>query len=292
MKNNLGQKIQTAVSIQRQALKRFSTINGTHWSASFAFDAFFSLFPILILSVSVASFFIDRDMAGKEVIGYLKNYIPISGEMKRNIFETIDGVILARKQAGVIALLILTWSALQCFSALINAVTLAWGTTLYNWWKLVLASLKFLGFAVGAILAGIGVPVFIRMIMELMFPSSIIQSWIYEQTLSYFPLLIMYGSLCLFYTMAPSRRVPMSGVWATALFVTILLTAAKILFVVYLNNFSELNAVYGAFGGIMALLLWIYLSGCFVIYGACLCAVQCEMKGTILSKKGTGNDKK
>jgi Ca2+-transporting ATPase len=34
--------------------------------------------------------------------------------------------------------------------------------------------------------------------------------------------------------------------------------------------------VYGAFGGVMALLLWIYLSGCLFIFGACLCAVQAE----------------
>jgi Ca2+-transporting ATPase len=30
------------------------------------------------------------------------------------------------------------------------------------------------------------------------------------------------------------------------------------------------------FGGIMALLLWIYLSGCGFIFGACLCAAQAE----------------
>ena len=32
---------------------------------------------------------------------------------------------------------------------------------------------------------------------------------------------------------------------------------AESLFVIYLKSFATLNAVYGAFGGIMALLLWI-----------------------------------
>jgi len=36
------------------------------------------------------------------------------------------------------------------------------------------------------------------------------------------------------------------------------------------------NAIYGTFGGIMALLLWIYISGCIFIFGACLCAAQAE----------------
>jgi Ca2+-transporting ATPase len=65
-------------------------------------------------------------------------------------------------------------------------------------------------------------------------------------------------------------------VWAAALLATVLLQAADSLFVIYLKNFATLNAVYGAFGGIMALLLWIYLSGCIFIFGACLCAAQAE----------------
>ena len=65
-------------------------------------------------------------------------------------------------------------------------------------------------------------------------------------------------------------------VWAAALCATTLLYMAQWLFVIYLKNFATLNAVYGAFGGIMALLLWIYLCGCIFIFGACLCAAQAE----------------
>ena len=43
-----------------------------------------------------------------------------------------------------------------------------------------------------------------------------------------------------------------------------------------LEDFATLNAVYGAFGGMLALLLWIYLSGSVFIFGACLCAGQAE----------------
>ena len=46
-----------------------------------------------------------------------------------------------------------------------------------------------------------------------------------------------------------------------------------------LQDFATLNAVYGAFGGIMALLLWFFLSGCILIFGACLCAGQPEALG-------------
>jgi uncharacterized BrkB/YihY/UPF0761 family membrane protein len=52
---------------------------------------------------------------------------------------------------------------------------------------------------------------------------------------------------------------------------------AESLFVIFIDNFAALNAVYGAFGGIIALLLWIYLSGCIVIFGACLSAAQANI---------------
>ena len=64
-----------------------------------------------------------------------------------------------------------------------------------------------------------------------------------------------------------------------ALCATVLLRSGETLFVIYLQHFARLNAVYGAFGGMMALLLWIYLSGCVFIFGACLCAGHAEAIG-------------
>ena len=71
----------------------------------------------------------------------MESYVPISGEMQRQIFDTIAGVIKARQQAGAVAFLILVWAALQCFTTLICATNRAWGTAVYNWWRLPLKSL-------------------------------------------------------------------------------------------------------------------------------------------------------
>jgi len=50
---------------------------------------------------------------------------------------------------------------------------------------------------------------------------------------------------------------------------------------------GKLNAVYGAFGGIMALVLLIYLCGCIVIFGACLCAAQAKVRLASLKPIGS-----
>jgi uncharacterized BrkB/YihY/UPF0761 family membrane protein len=50
------------------AAKKFSRIDEAQWAGAFAHYAFFSLFPLIILIVTIASAFIDRDRAGMEII--------------------------------------------------------------------------------------------------------------------------------------------------------------------------------------------------------------------------------
>jgi uncharacterized BrkB/YihY/UPF0761 family membrane protein len=131
--NRLGQQSRRGWTILCLAVTKFLGIDGTQCAGAFAFNAFCALFPLMVLLVTIASSFVDRDRAGKEVIAYLESYVPISGEMQRHIFDTIAGVIKAREQAGAVAFLILVWSALQCFTTLICATNRAWGTVVYNW---------------------------------------------------------------------------------------------------------------------------------------------------------------
>jgi len=258
------------------AAKKFLRIDGAQWAGAFAFNAFFSLFPLMVLLVTIASSFVDRDRAGKVVIASIESYVPISGEMQRQIFDTIADVIKARQQAGMVAFLILVWVALQCFTTLICATNRAWGTTVHNWWRLPLKSLVLLGITAGAVLLGLAVPVLMTMAKGWLWPTDDLRSWVYGLGSFFIPLLVVFFSLSLFYRLAPRRRTRFAEVWAAALCATVLLRVGESLFVIYLKDFATLNAVYGAFGGIMALLLWIYLSGCVFIFGACLCAGQAE----------------
>jgi Ca2+-transporting ATPase len=109
-----------------------------------------------------------------------------------------------------------------------------------------------------------------------LFPVGDFRSWAYGLGSFFIPLLVVFFSLSLFYRLAPRRPTRFAEVWAAALCATLLLRVGESLFVIYLEDFATLNAVYGAFGGMLALLLWIYLSGCVFIFGACLCAGQAE----------------
>lgn len=127
MPSRVGQKTRKVWTILCLAVKKFLRIDGAQWAGAFAFNAFFSLFPLIILLVTIASVFIDRDLAGREIIAYMESYVPISGKMQSYIFDTIAGVAKVQGQAGAVAFLILVWVAIQCFTTLICATNRAWG---------------------------------------------------------------------------------------------------------------------------------------------------------------------
>lgn len=258
------------------AVKKFLQMDGIHWAGAFAFNAFFSLFPFIVLFVAIASAFIDQDRAGKEIIAFIERYVPISAKAQSFIFETIDGVIKARGQVGAVVFLLLLWTVLQSFITLIFATNRAWDTKMGRWWRLPLKSLMLLGITAGAVLLGIAAPALMRVAGSWLLPMNNFRSSIYALGSFVIPLLVVFLSLSLFYKLAPRRPTRLSEVWIAALCATALLWATESLFEIYLMNFATLNAVYGAFGGIMALLLWIYISGGIFIFGACLCAAQSE----------------
>lgn len=268
-------------SLLKRTTNKFFLINGSQWAEAFSYNAFFSLFPLMILIVTIASTFTSWETAGSEVINYIEGIMPLSVDMQTYIFDTVASVMKTRGQASAVAFLILIWVTIQCFSTLIQATNHAWGTQASNWWRLPVKSLLLLGITANAILFGIAMPMLAQMAKETFLAVTDYSYWIYALGRFILPLLVVFVSLGMFYKLAPHRVTRFAEVWVAALVATLMLLVAAGLFVIYLKQYSTLNAVYGAFGGIMALLLWIYLSGCIFIFGACLSAAQAESRKTL-----------
>jgi len=63
--------------------------------------------------------------------------------------------------------------------------------------------------------------------------------------------------------------------------VTLLLQGLQRLFVIYSRNIGEFNRLYGTLGSVIALLMWIYLSGTVIILGGCIAASIYEVKRSL-----------
>ena len=226
-----GQWLIRVWTILRLAFKKFLRIDGVQWAGAFSFNMFFSLFPLIVLFVSIASTFIDGDRAGKVIISFIERYVPISGEMHNYIFNTITGVINAREQAGAVAFVILVWASVQCFITLIVATNRAWGTPVYkSWWRLPLRSLALLGITASMVLLGMVLPAMIRIAKDWFFATNDFSPWLYDIGSFFIPLILAFFSLSLFYRLAPLRTTRFAEVWVAALLSTVLLQASESLF--------------------------------------------------------------
>jgi len=256
-------------------VKRFSAIDGAQRAAAFAYYAFFSLPSMLILLVTIGSFFVDQDRAARAVVDYVQNYVPLDAAGKARVAATVVGMVHVRAPVGVVALLALLWGSLQLFTALIRAANRAWNIEPHNWWRMPLKGLTLLGITAAALGLGIAVPLVADLAKNWMHPA---RGWIAVALTTAVPLLVEFCGLSLFYRLAQRRPTRFAEVWVAALAVTVTLRLLQGLLAVYLSNFGRINAVYGAFGAIAILLLWTYIAGWVIILGSCLSAARAEVK--------------
>ena len=258
----------------------FSDINGTVWAASFSYYAFFALVPMIVLLVTlatdVAARFVGEHDAQKMAFQYIVANIPLGVQGQELVSSTIHGVLDSRGKIGLVALVGLLWSSLGFFQSLVSSVNQAFRQQPLNWWKLPLRSLMMLGVLVSALFLGNVLPLILKTVQGYLTFSRVWVPLLFSVAGYLVSALVLFYGFVLFYKLAPRRAVGITfkGVWLPALLVTTLLQIAQQLFVWYSTRFADFNAVYGAFGGVIALMLWTYLSGVIVVFGGCLCAAR------------------
>src|ERR1700752_3077384 len=77
-----------------KVVDKYSRIDGEQCAASFAYYAFFSLFPLILLLVVVGTLFIpDRILAARRVVDEVQQFVPLQPKDKAVLVVTIDNTI-------------------------------------------------------------------------------------------------------------------------------------------------------------------------------------------------------
>lgn len=274
----LSVKHSTAWRVLCRACARWGEADGNEGAAAFAYFLLLSFLPLVILLVAAGSLFVERDVATKAIMQWVKDYVPLTGEQERSAGETIGDVLAARGRISLAAIPLFLWSALKFLRMLIGTTNRIWHSPTYSWWRLPLKSLTLLGITVSAVLIGILLPGVARIFQEWLATRLGFPGWMFAMVFQFIPWLVLFYGLIMIYRLAPSRATRFSEVWLGALAATLLIWLGERLFLIYTANFTSFSAVYGTLGGIMAFLLWIYLSSCVGVFGVCICAAQSEVK--------------
>ena len=263
-----------------RTVQTFLEIDGEQRAASFAYYAFFSLFPLFALLLTVGSSFFDS----RTVVETVQNFFPIGDSEQAMIWKAVGMLERSRGSVTLVSFLILLWSSLRFFQALVRGVNRAWHTIEIPWWQLPLKNLLMIAILVSALVIGLVAPAVFQAAYKLLLafqdfledriPGLNINliGAIFEWSRYVISGGVLFYAFSMLYMFAPQRRTYFRQVWFPALLVTTALLLCQNAFVNYLPRFVNYNAIYGTVGVIMLLLLWVYLSGVLILLGACLCA--------------------
>jgi YihY family inner membrane protein len=268
----------------RAGVKYLET-DGEQYAASFAYYALFSLLPLLVLLIAVGTQFLgDRAQATNKIFDLISPYMAVDLGSQDPVRATVEGFMHTRLGSGLISLGIVTWCSLRFFHSLVRAVNSAWGTHEYSWWRLPLKNLLMVSVLASALLIGLVAPAILNGFEKYYSAHPDLSSfdfglggWMVRAGRFLLPPLLLFYSLALFYKFAPQRRTTFREVWLEALLVTAALGGLQKLFIFYAGRVTNFNVLYGTFGSVVALLLWIYLTGTVIIAGGCLCAARAEV---------------
>ena len=266
-----------------QTTNIYIEIDGEQRAAAFAYYVLFSLFPLFALMLIAGSSFFSTE----QIISTIKGFLPMEDPQQRFIWEAVHQLEVARGGIGVVSVLILLWCSLRFFQGLVHGVNRAWHTIEIPWWQIPLKNLLMVAIIGSALFAGLIAPAILQAVrngllaaenfLKTHFPAFDLHfvSGLLDLSRLAIAVVLLFYSFCMLYKFAPRRRVLFRHVWLPALIVTFALMICQIAFIEYLPHFVNYG-IYGAVGGVMLLLLWVYFSGMIIILGGCLCAAMAQ----------------
>ena len=244
-------------------------------AAAIAYFALFSLFPITVLSISIASFNLGRLIDQQPIVQKLEFIAPALGQL---LGKNIDEIIRARGPVTGIALVGLIWSASTIFYTLTQTLSGIWGNKRRRpLWKR-------RGLAILFVLIFVGPALFLAS-----FAGSLIanlRTWLPDQ---FIPIggalsiaLAILFDIALFmviYIMLPHGASTWREILPGAISAGLLWELAKKAFLFFVSTYiSVSNLVYGSVAAIFAFLIWAYVSGLIFLFGAFLSVAYYQLK--------------
>jgi membrane protein len=233
-----------------------------HWAAALTYYAVLSIFPALLVLVSLVGLFADPNRVTSVLTDTVSQLGPASAA---HTFQgPIESITSNRGAAGVvfvIGILAALWSASGYVSAFSDAANVIYEVEEGRpFWKLkplqvavtlvvillaafVALALVLTGPVVGALGSSLGIG------------DTALTVWRFAKWPAMLVLvLVIFGVL---YYATPNARV--GGVrWVTA----------SVAFALYVGNFGSYNKTYGALGGVVVFLLWLWITNMAILLGA------------------------
>ena len=269
----------TGLSFWRGFLGFYNSDNLTY-AASVSFYALLSLFPVLLLSLSVLGWVTSDAVDRAIVLDFILQYFPQQFDF---IKTQLDAVRNSKVTFGVAGTVGLVWGAVGFFGAVSTAVNYAWGIeTQRSFWKHRLFSFVMLGFA------GLILLLTLLLVSATQFVSASWAAVVVERfpgllvlrsfTIRYATTLLFIFVVGLVYYVVPNAKVRFRDVWIGALITGLLWKAAIEAFSWYVHDMSSFTRVNGSIGIVVVFLVWVYTQAVILLYGVEFTAAYARLR--------------
>ena len=232
-----------------------------------AYFAFFSLFPLILLSIALASIWLDPALAQAYIMDRMEFVAPALGELLgTNLLQIVE----ARRSITGFALLALLWAASTIFHVITSALDQIWQveTARPVWRYRGLAILIVLGICAALLLASV-ISSALLTALNAWLPEGFHRLDRLWETAS--SLTVTAVLFTLLYRYLPHTDLTWGDVLPGALAAGLLWEAAKRIFLYFVANYlSVSNLVYGSVAAIIVFLTWAYFSSLIFFFGAYL----------------------
>ena len=235
-----------------------------------AYFFFLSVFPLILVLLAFASFF-PLAMLTDDLGRLLRPFVsPPVLEILQDQMRRLGNA----ESTGVLSLGLLgaLWSSSSALLSIVNALNRAYDIIDHRpWWRvrliamgLTLALAVFMLAALTLILTGPNAAAYLGRLIGWGAPFA--WAWVLLQ----WPLaiLLVSSAIAIVYYFGPDARQQWREVVPGAIAATSLWLLISMGFKGYVAKFTDFNASYGAVGGVIAVLLWFYVSGIAILLGA------------------------
>lgn len=261
-----NQKTFGILGIIRYSIERFTEMRGIEGSASIAFFTIFGLPPLLIVIVTVASYYLEIPDIQDNIFQIVEDLIPIPPDL---IIEFLEGILNQRGAVGIIGLIGLTWAASGLLMSLTANINRAWPTAkIRN-----VVERRLVAFLmIGAFILFIGLSSVLSTAIAFLTQFELPQIRISPPVgiLSDFTLFVVRFFLFLaLYFFVPKTRVKKRAAIFAAIFASLAWEITAYGFNWYFQSgLANYNFLYGSLGTLVALMFWIYLDCLILVFGA------------------------
>jgi membrane protein len=251
----------------------------TH-AASIAYYALLSLFPFLLLVISILGSVTASEDDRLAVLSFVFRYFPTQLDF---VTRQLDSFRQSRVQVGVAGGLALIWASLGVFGAITSAVNEAWGVEKQrSFLKHRLVSFLMLVAAGSATIVGLVLVSAIRVAEASWFGVLLTRFYwltsLQTFTVRYLATMVLIVSVGLVFYFIPNAKTRFRDVWVGAVLTGLLWRGGFDGFAWYVAHNSRLTQIQGSIAAVVVFLLWIYVSAVILMYGVEFTAAYARLR--------------